>query len=60
MKNLPRTYNGKISNKALKDIVKSKSAAYQSIDGGLRLFCCPKYIVGDLRGAYIKKRELMR
>jgi len=58
MSNLPRTYKGKISNKVPKDIVKSKSAEYLGKDGGLRFFCWPKYIVGDLCDAYIKKREV--
>jgi len=57
MSNLPRSYNGKISTKALKDIVKSKSAEYLGKDGGFRFFCWPKYIIGDLCDAYIKKGE---
>jgi long-chain acyl-CoA synthetase len=41
MRNFPRTYNGKIRNKYLQDIVKNQSAEYLGKDGSLRFFTVP-------------------
>ena len=57
MSNLPRTYNGKISKKDLKDIVRDEKAEYLGKNGKLRFFYQPEHIGGDLCGAHIEKRE---
>jgi acyl-CoA synthetase (AMP-forming)/AMP-acid ligase II len=57
MNNLPRTYNGKISNKDLKDIVRNENAEYLGKNGRIRFFYLPEHIGGDLCGAHIAERE---
>jgi hypothetical protein len=57
MNNLPRTYNGKISNKDLKDIVRNENAEYLGKNGRIRFFYLPEHIGGDLCGAHIEERE---
>lgn len=60
MSNSSRTYNCKMSNNGMKDILKSESDKYPGKDGGFRFFCWPKHIGDDLCGAYIEKGNLIR
>jgi long-chain acyl-CoA synthetase len=57
MNNLPRTYNGKVSNKDLKDIVRNENAEYLGKNGRIRFFYLPEHIGGDLCGAHIEEME---
>jgi acyl-[acyl-carrier-protein]-phospholipid O-acyltransferase / long-chain-fatty-acid--[acyl-carrier-protein] ligase len=56
MSNFPRTNNGKICNKTLKDVVNGEKAEYLGNDGGLRFFDCLRNISAGFRGAPIEKR----
>jgi acyl-CoA synthetase (AMP-forming)/AMP-acid ligase II len=58
MQNFPRTYNGKIRHKELKDIVKSQSAEYLGKDGSLSFFYCPDNMAAGLCGACIRNKGM--
>ncbi|TAN41926.1 MAG: long-chain fatty acid--CoA ligase [Nitrospirae bacterium] len=51
MENFPRTHNGKIRNKELKNIIIDERAEYLGTDGGLRFFfvpgCSGKHLCGE-------------
>jgi acyl-CoA synthetase (AMP-forming)/AMP-acid ligase II len=58
MGNFPRTYNGKVCNKTLMNIVKGENTEYLGKDGGLRFFLLSEDMSGELCGAYTEKREI--
>ena len=55
--NFPRTYNGKICNKTLKNSIGGANAEYLGKDGSLRFFCYPEHMIDELCSAYIEKGD---